>query len=74
MGSGLANHGLPLMGTCDWNDGMNMVGHKGKGESVWLGFFLFDILNQFIKVAQLKDDYEFAELCSNEAKSHTATY
>ena len=62
-------HGLPLMGTCDWNDGMNLVGHKGKGESVWLGFFLFDILNQFIKVAQLKDDYEFAERCSNEAKA-----
>jgi len=62
------DHGLPLIGTCDWNDGMNMVGNKGKGESVWLGFFLFDILNQFIKVAQLRDDYKFAELCSNEAK------
>jgi cyclic beta-1,2-glucan synthetase len=49
-------HGLPLIGTCDWNDGMNMVGNQGKGESVWLGFFLFDILNQFIKVAQLEDD------------------
>ncbi|MFO7574907.1 MAG: hypothetical protein R6W67_07095 [Bacteroidales bacterium] len=62
------DHGLPLIGTCDWNDGMNLVGHKGKGESVWLGFFLFDILNQFIKVAQSRDDYEFAELCSNQAK------
>ena len=61
------DHGLPLMGTCDWNDGMNLVGNKGKGESVWLGFFLFDILNQFIKIAQLRDDNEFAELCGNNA-------
>ncbi len=60
-------HGLPLIGTCDWNDGMNMVGNKGNGESVWLGFFLFDILNQFVKVAQSRDDFEFAGLCSNEA-------
>ncbi len=36
-------HGLPLMGTGDWNDGMNRVGSEGKGESVWLGFFLFTI-------------------------------
>jgi len=62
------DHGLPLIGTCDWNDGMNLVGHKGKGESVWLGFFLFDILNQFVKVAESGDDYEFAGLCSNEAR------
>ena len=34
-------HGLPLMGTGDWNDGMNRVGEQGKGESVWLGWFLF---------------------------------
>lgn len=61
------DHGLPLIGTCDWNDGMNLVGNKGKGESVWLGFFLFDILNQFIKVAQIRGDNEFAGLCSNEA-------
>ena len=33
-------HGLPLMGTGDWNDGMNRVGHEGRGESVWLGWFL----------------------------------
>jgi cellobiose phosphorylase len=62
------DHGLPLIGTCDWNDGMNKVGNKGKGESVWLGFFLFDILNQFIKVAQSRGDYEFVGICSNEAK------
>ena len=46
----LGSHGLPLMGGGDWNDGMNKVGIKGKGESVWLGFFLYDILNNFIKI------------------------
>jgi cyclic beta-1,2-glucan synthetase len=37
-------HGLPLIGSGDWNDGMNMVGAQGMGESVWLGFFLHDVL------------------------------
>jgi cellobiose phosphorylase len=58
-------HGLPLIGTCDWNDGMNMVGNQGKGESVWLGFFLFDVLSQFVKIAQAGNDYEFVEICKN---------
>ncbi len=40
-------HGLPLMGTGDWNDGMNRVGREGRGESVWMGFFLFDLLRRF---------------------------
>ena len=40
-------HGLPLMGTGDWNDGMNAVGAAGKGESVWLGWFLFAALTDF---------------------------
>ena len=62
------NHGLPLIGTCDWNDGMNKVGNHGKGESVWLGFFLFDVLTKFIKVAQAKNDFKFVELCSIEAE------
>jgi cellobiose phosphorylase len=61
-------HGLPLIGTCDWNDGMNMVGNQGKGESIWLGFFLFEVLTQFIKIAELRDDFEFVELCRNAAK------
>ena len=52
--SDLGSHGLPLMGGGDWNDGMNKVGIKGKGESVWLGFFLYDIINNFIKIL---DDY-----------------
>lgn len=43
-------HGLPLMGTCDWNDGMSTVGDKGKGESVWLAWFLIDVLKKFAVV------------------------
>ena len=54
-------HGLPLMGTGDWNDGMNRVGRDGLGESVWLGFFLFDILQKFVHVCERKSDYARAE-------------
>jgi cellobiose phosphorylase len=61
-------HGLPLIGTCDWNDGMNKVGNLGKGESVWLGFFLFEVLTQFVNVAQLRGDTEFVQICRNVAK------
>jgi cyclic beta-1,2-glucan synthetase len=60
-------HGLPLIGGGDWNDGMNMVGGQGRGESVWLGFFLYDVLLQFAKVARLKNDLSFAERCQKEA-------
>ncbi len=42
--SAVGKHGLPLMGAGDWNDGMNRVGHHGKGESVWLGWFLYTTL------------------------------
>ena len=44
----VGKHGLPLMGAGDWNDGMNRVGHQGKGESVWLGWFLYTTLTAFI--------------------------
>jgi len=60
-------HGLPLMGTGDWNDGMNLVGEKGKGESVWLGFFLHDVLNRFAETARIYNDLPFAERCIKEA-------
>jgi cellobiose phosphorylase len=60
-------HGLPLIGSGDWNDGMNMVGKNGKGESVWLAFFLFNVLIQFAKIAGLYDDQPFAERCRQEA-------
>ncbi|MGE3176315.1 MAG: glucoamylase family protein [Vicinamibacterales bacterium] len=56
-------HGLPLMGSGDWNDGMNLVGMKGAGESVWLGFFLCEILGQFAPVARARNDPAFAERC-----------
>jgi cellobiose phosphorylase len=49
-------HGLPLMGTGDWNDGMNRVGRTGRGESVWLGFFLYDILGDFIPLCEQRGD------------------
>jgi cyclic beta-1,2-glucan glucanotransferase len=65
-GCRFGEHGLPLIGTGDWNDGMNLVGNRGKGESVWLGFFLSEVLKQFSEVARLQDDPVFAERCSDE--------
>ncbi|CDF58408.1 Cyclic beta-1,2-glucan synthase [Thermobrachium celere DSM 8682] len=55
-------HGIPLMGSGDWNDGMNTVGNKGKGESVWLGWFLIDILNRFIPICEKLNDIERANI------------
>ena len=60
-------HGLPLMGSGDWNDGMNLVGIQGKGESVWLGFFLYDTLIRFKALALLHGDAVFADRCEAEA-------
>ncbi len=60
-------HGLPLMGSGDWNDGMNAVGEQGKGESVWLAFFLYDVLTQFAGLAHARGDASFAERCRTEA-------
>ena len=60
-------HGLPFIGSGDWNDGMNRVGEHGKGESVWLGFFLYEVLMQFIKIANKQGDIQFAERCKSEA-------
>ncbi len=62
-------HGLPLMGSCDWNDGMNEVGIKGKGESVWLGFFLFDVLKRFVDIATMRGDTAFADKCKSESEA-----
>jgi cyclic beta-1,2-glucan synthetase len=56
----LGAHGLPLMGTGDWNDGMNRVGAEGKGESVWDGWFLVTILIRFAAVAELHSDSDRA--------------
>jgi cyclic beta-1,2-glucan synthetase len=63
----LGEHGLPLIGSGDWNDGMNLVGEHGKGESVWLGFFLYEVLMQFTEVARTRGDHSFVERCRREA-------
>jgi cyclic beta-1,2-glucan synthetase len=60
-------HGLPLIGCGDWNDGMNMIGKEGRGESVWLAFFLYDVLRQFETLARRRDDVAFAERCATQA-------
>jgi cyclic beta-1,2-glucan synthetase len=60
-------HGLPLIGTCDWNDGMDRVGNEGKGESVWLAFFLYEVLQRFAEVATVYGDHAFATTCEAEA-------
>jgi N,N'-diacetylchitobiose phosphorylase len=49
-------HGLPLFGTGDWNDGMNRVGREGRGESVWMGFFLYRILDLFLPYCEQRGD------------------
>ncbi|HEY2774718.1 MAG TPA: glycosyl transferase [Candidatus Binatia bacterium] len=51
-------HGLPLMGTGDWNDGMNRVGRRGQGESVWMAFFLVSILDRFVPMVEKRADWE----------------
>ncbi len=53
-------HGLPLMGTGDWNDGMDRVGEGGKGESVWLGWFLYAALTPFAAIAEKRGATEQA--------------
>ncbi len=62
-------NGLPLMGTGDWNDGMNTVGNKQKGESVWLAWFLYVTLQKFIPICIKKGDAErahhYQEICEN---------
>ncbi len=59
-------HGLPLMGSGDWNDGMNLVGCEGKGESVWLAFFLCDVLRSMAVLAAQHEDKTFSEFCVEE--------
>ncbi len=60
-------HGLPLIGCGDWNDGMNMIGKDGRGESVWLAFFLYDVLTRFAGLAQTRNDTVFASHCLEQA-------
>ncbi|SPD75986.1 putative Glycosyltransferase 36 [uncultured Desulfobacterium sp.] len=51
----MGTHGLPLLGTGDWNDGMDIAGFRGKAESVWLGFFLYDVLRRFSDIVGMKE-------------------
>ncbi|MES9943374.1 MAG: glucoamylase family protein [Candidatus Thiodiazotropha sp.] len=60
-------HQLPLMGCGDWNDSMNLVGSEGKGESVWLAWFLYENLQLFAGLARSRGDKVFAELCAEQA-------
>jgi cyclic beta-1,2-glucan synthetase len=53
-------HGLPLIGAGDWNDGMNRVGHEGRGESVWLGFFLYTVLTDFVPICEGRGERDLA--------------
>ena len=67
-GLSFGEKGLPLMGSGDWNDGMDRVGRHGKGESIWLGFFLFYVLKRFEKIALLYNDTGFANKCAVHAE------
>jgi len=53
-------HGLPLMGSGDWNDGMNRVGNQGKGESIWLAWFFITTLSEFVSLAEQQEENERA--------------
>lgn len=55
------DHGLPLMGCGDWNDGMNKVGALGRGESIWVGWFLLVLLERFLPLMESRQNYEVAE-------------
>jgi len=57
----VGTHGLPLIGSGDWNDGMNRVGHEGRGESVWLGWFLHAVLAAFAPIAEARGERPRAE-------------
>ncbi|HEY6510166.1 MAG TPA: protein ndvB, partial [Vicinamibacterales bacterium] len=61
-------HGLPLIGSGDWNDGMNRVGHAGRGESVWLGWFLVTVLNDFAPVCDRRGRSDLGHVYREEAR------
>lgn len=67
-GSTVGIHGLPLMGTGDWNDGMNHVGIQGRGQSVWLGWFLYSVLKCFVPICQQRADDEQASAYGQQAE------
>ena len=61
-------NGLPLMGSGDWDDGMNLIGFEGRGESVWVGFFLHGILIDFARVCDKRGKRKIAERYRQEAE------
>jgi cyclic beta-1,2-glucan synthetase len=61
-------HGLPLMGSGDWNDGMNRVGAEGRGESVWLGWFLVGILNEMAPLCDRRHQPDQAQRYRSQAR------
>ena len=67
-GTTAGSHGIPLMGSHDWNDGMNLVGAKGKGESIWLGWFLASTLTNFARICEQMEDGPRAEDYRKQAK------
>ena len=69
----VGSHGLPLIGAGDWNDGMNRVGHDGRGESVWLGWFLLANLGEFARIADVRGEEERAARWRNTAASLEAS-
>ena len=67
---------FPKIGIGDWNDGFSNIGNKGKGQSIWLGFFLYDILNRFIPICELKQRNDLVEkygLIKEELKKNLNT-
>lgn len=62
------DHGLPFIGCGDWNDGLNRVGKDGRGESVWLAFFLYDVLTHFADLARRQNDPAAVEQCEQAAR------
>ncbi len=63
------SHQLPLIGCGDWNDGMNRIGRAGKGESVWLAWFLYDVLTSFAGLARSRGDEAFSTKCQEQAEA-----
>jgi cellobiose phosphorylase len=61
-------HGLPLIGSGDWNDGMNSIGDQGRGESVWMGWFLARNLNDFAEICDGRNDSQRAKKYRRHAK------
>jgi len=70
---GIGEHGLPLIGTGDWNDGLNRVGELGKGESIWLGWFLHTTLSAFVPLAATREERARAAMWRSHAMTlHTS--